>query len=512
MKKVAYTILIVLWIALVIGAYYSISIGMLHVSLKKPYIVKKSLDLINEYSLVAFVDVNILPMDREGILEGQTVIVRDGIIEAIGDHDTIEIPEGALIIDGQGKYLMPGLIDMHVHIQEENELLLFVAHGITTVRNMWGNTGLMLLLGNANQLDLREKINVGELLGPAIYTSGPIIESPPSKNPMMVLVRSAEDAEQSVFQVAEGGYDFVKVYDHLSPELYATILDSARESNLPVVGHVPIEVGLEGVLENGHKTIEHLTGYIDMDSADLKIPEDMIDYFVDKTRDSGVWVVPTIVLHQYAVSVDDIDALEERPELKYVSPRMIRVWHFFTKTLESSRTYQGSDYPEQMVELATRMTEELHQGGAKILLGTDTDNGFLIPGLSLIEELQHLVNAGLSPYEAIKAGTRDAAEALGRLSEFGTVSVGKQADLILVESNPFENVTNVNKRVGVMINSHWFPEEELGTMLDELADSYVPTILDRMWFLIPVAIGVFLVIRRMREVAKGRANKDSERG
>ena len=498
MRKLLYLVPIIIGLAIVAGLYYSISIGMLNLTLKKSYIAKKSSELQFKTPLIAFTHVNVVPMDREVVLENQTVVVRQGVIEAMGDLGEVDLPEDALIIEGEGKYLMPGLVDMHVHIQEENELLLFVANGVTTVRNMWGNTGLIHLLGNADQLELREKINKGELFGPTIYTSGPILESPPSKNPFMKLIRSKEDARNVVTKLAGDGYDFIKVYDHLAPEIYAAILETAEEHTIPVVGHVPHEVGLDTVLQGGQSSIEHLTGYIDMDAAELIIPEDEVDHYVEKSREAGVWVVPTIVLHQYAISVDDIESVEKRPELKYISPRMMRVWRFFTKTLEDSRTYQGPDYPDQMVALATRMTSELHRGGVGILLGTDTDNGYLIPGLSLHEELQHLVNAGLSPYEAIKAGTRDAAEALGKLDEFGTVNMGKRADLILVERNPLEDAANVNQRVGVMLRGQWLPESQLQEMLGELAASYTPTLIERIWPLTLIALGIYLVVRRSR--------------
>lgn len=497
MRKIGYVALALIGLAAIGGAYFAASIGFLHVSLRQPYIVRKSPDLQPENPLVAFVNVNVVPMDSERIMESQTVIVRDGIIESIGPSEEITVPADALIVEGSGKYLMPGLVDMHVHIEEENELLLFVAHGVTTVRNTWGNSGVKLWMGFADQRALREQINAGELFGPTIYTSGPILEGTPPVSPFMTVVGTVEEARQAVIEQKEMGYDFIKVYDHLTPEVYAAIIDAAKECDIPVIGHVPLEVGLDAVLGGGQVTIEHATGYLDPDAVELIIPEERIDHYIEKSRESGVWVVPTIILYQYTVPVKTIETMEARPEMKYISPRMRKIWRFFTRTLEGQHTYQGSDYLADMVALSTMMAGRLHAGGARILLGTDTDNAYLIPGFSAHEELQLLVAAGLSPYEALKAGTRDAAEVLGRLDEFGTVTVGKRADLILVEANPLEDVTHASQRVGVMLRGYWLPDAQLREMLAELADSYTPTLLGRVWPAGLVALVFFLVFRRV---------------
>jgi imidazolonepropionase-like amidohydrolase len=496
MKSILYIVLVVLALAGIGGAYNAYSIGFLYISFKKPYVVKKSPELHPENTLVAFTNVSVVPMDEERILEDQTVIVRDGVIESILPSEEISVPDGAMIVGGRGKTLMPGLVDMHVHIEEENELLLFVAHGVTTVRNMWGSSGVKLWLGFADQLDLREKINAGKLFGPTIYTSGPVLEGTPPTTPFMMVVETAEEARKQVFEQVEAGYDFIKVYDYLKPEVYTAVIETAEELGIPVIGHVPFQVGLDGVLESGQVSIEHQTGYLDPDAVELNILEDRIEDYVEKSRESGVWVVPTIVLYQHTVPVDAIESMEARPEMRTISPRMKRIWRMFTRTLEEAHTYKGSDYPGDMVALSKRMVGELHAGGVRLLLGTDTDNAYLVPGLSVHEELQLLVEAGLSPYEALLAGTREAAEALGVLEAFGTVEEGKRADLILVEGNPLEEVANASRRVGVMLRGHWLPEAQLGEILDELAESYTPTLLGRFWLLGLVAL-VGLVARRV---------------
>jgi hypothetical protein len=185
-------------------------------SLRQPYVLRRSAELQPDPVPVAFVDANVVAMDGEQILAHQTVLIRDGKIQRMGERTTIHVPADARIIDAQGQYLMPGLVDMHVHLKEENELLLFVAHGVTTVRDMWGTTGMQLALGFPDQLEMRAKIQAGELLGPTIYTAGPLMEGEPPTSPLMPVFRTPEEAAEAVAWQKEQGYDFVKVYDNLS--------------------------------------------------------------------------------------------------------------------------------------------------------------------------------------------------------------------------------------------------------------------------------------------------------
>ena len=194
-----------------------------------------------------------------------------------GGADAVNIPAEALIIEAPNQYLMPGLVDMHVHVKEENELLLFVAHGVTTVRDMWGTTGLQLNLGFPDQLMMREQIERGELFGPSIYTAGPIMEGEPATSPLMPLISTSEEARASVAWQKAQGYDFIKVYDNLTADTYEAILQAAQTQNLAVAGHVPKQVGLNQVLDGTQHTIEHLTGYIDPDTAEFLIPKDQLD-------------------------------------------------------------------------------------------------------------------------------------------------------------------------------------------------------------------------------------------
>jgi imidazolonepropionase-like amidohydrolase len=402
-------------------------------------------------AVVAFVNVNVVPMDRERILPGQTVIVRADRISEIGPADTTDIPKGALRIDGRDKYLMPGLVDMHVHLMrpdQDHRLILFIVNGVTAIRDMWGTE---------YYLRLREQIKKGKPIGPTIYTTGPIIDGSPPIWPTSIGVETPKQAAQVVAEHKEAGYDFIKVYSRLSVECYDTIIEAAAKHGMPVVGHVPGAVGLEHALDAGQHSIEHLSGY-----GPFLQDETKMTLIAQTTREAGTWNCVTLVLFQKRFGMSSEEAEQERKlaYMKYVSSFLKMRWQGL-RSKEPNHSLRMSN--------RKRITKALHDGGARIVLGTDTPSPYVMAGFSIHQELRNLVEVDLTPYEAIKAGTRDAAECLGELDEFGTISEGLRADLILVEDNPLEDVGNAARRIGVMARGRWFPQSELRAMLDALA-------------------------------------------
>lgn len=495
MKNMLYKFFTDLLLVFGLGLLYLTNTGIL--SFGKPYLYRLSGELPDSNPVVAFVNVNVIPMDKERILESQTVIVRGLVIETFGDSGQVQVPNGAVVVDGQGKYLMPGLVDMHVHIMFENDMLLLVANGVTSVRNMWGNTGKALQFGLPDQLALRNQIMQGVLFGPTIYTTGPVLEGSPAFHPLADVFDAPEAAKESVVWQKAQGYDFIKVYDHLSPEVYQAIIEAARENDIPVVGHVPFAAGLDGVLASGQQTVEHLTGYIDPDAVKFIIPEDQLDEYAVKTREAGVW--NCVTLSEYPKSKETpegFERLQHQPGIVYYSPAWKLITPFFYKMSGDSHTYKGADYPQRITALNREMVQALHMTGAGILLGTDAAQAYHIPGFSIHEELTLLVDAGLSPYEAIEAGTRSAAEAMGKSDEFGTIEAGKRADLILLEGDPLSDVGNIQKRAGVMVRGRWLTEEQLQSMLAGLVESYRPNPVERLWPLGLIIIAIYMFTRK----------------
>ena len=421
--------------------------------------------------LVAFVDVHVVPMDSERVLQHQSVIVSDDRIVRIGPVSDVEVPAEALKIAGHGGYLMPGLADMHVHAWKEN-LLTYVANGVTTVRFMDGHP---------NILAWRDQIAQGQLLGPTIYTAGPTFDGPPEDGANVI--ETFEEAVRLVNEQSAAGYDFVKVYNNVPRLAYEGLVTAAKKHGLPVVGHVPFEAGLEGVFAAGQKSIEHLRGYIfELVTADAPVQpgatmrsralawnnadRSKFSLLARMTRDAGVWNCPTLVdMQHWTLPSEEYEKLFARPEVKFISRRSQQWLRNRSEGWLGAFSETDFQSARKALEIKKEFVGALHDAGAGILLGTDD----WMRGFSVHEELKNLVDAGLTPFEAISAGTRDAAEFLGASREFGTVTPGKRADLILLEANPLEDVENVARRRGVMVRGRWVPEAKLRQMLEALA-------------------------------------------
>lgn len=427
-------------------------------------------------AVTAFVDVAVVPMDRERVLENWTVVVADGRIRELGSVRAVAIPEDATVIDGRGKYLMPGLADMHAHTWEEEDFPLLLANGVTTIRNMFGGR---------IHLRWKERIAAGELAGSTIYTAGPIIDGNPPIWPGTV-VENAAQARRTVAEQHAAGYDFLKVYSRLSREAYDAIIQEGKAQGLSVSGHVPDSVGLVAALRSGIHSIEHLSGYELLarkeggpgeEASWARLDESQFVGVARETAKSGTWNCPTLVLYQHRVAPGESEYLRKllvRPEMRYVSPETVHSWYPENNYLKNSTPARAASSREKGDIMRKRVVKALHDAGARLLLGTDYGNPFVVPGFSLHLELRNFVDAGLSPFEAIRAGTSGAAEFMNAGTEFGTVAAGRRADLILVEGNPLEDVSNVNKRVGVMVRGKWYSQTELMSELENVAKRFGP--------------------------------------
>ena len=421
-----------------------------------------------QHNLIILDDVTIISMTGDEALPQvhKTVFIEREMVSLIVDHGQMVLPDGAHVIKCTGKFLIPGLIDCHVHLRSTNDLPLYIANGVTTVANMWGFEGLKTkLLGAPNTLQLREEITFGDMLSPTIYTAGPILEGKPRAQPFMDEITKPEKAQKEVHRQVEEGYDFLKVYDNLSPEVYTAIMKAAKQKGVKVRGHVPLAVGLEKALEQGQYSIEHLTGYIDPDAAEFLIPEIKIHSLAEKTREAGVWNCPTLVVWQKLVGQNKYDEMTKHPAMKHLSKwQQVFLRKSYTEMMKKIR-HPGAGYTKRMLEISGVIIKALHGAGAGIIMGTDAGNPFVWPGYSAHEELQYLVKAGLSPYEALKAATINAAKSLGKQNVIGTVAPGRRADLLLIEANPLTDISNTSKIFGVLVEGRWIPKEELDQLV-----------------------------------------------
>ena len=421
----------------------------------------------------AFTNVSVIPMDRDTILEHMTVLITGDRITSVTPTSEAKLPQGTREIDGKGKYLMPGLAEMHGHIPgkdqpkyAENVLFLYIANGVTTVRNM---------LGNVYHLELRTRVNNNEVPGPTIFAASPWLAGENISTP--------EAADKIVRERKAEGFDLLKI-GSLDPEVYKQMAKTAHEINMPFGGHVPEEVGLTGALEARQTSIDHYDRYVEfLVTDDVRkgrgagffgsgiidlIDRGRIDEAVRMTLKAGTWNVPTLSLIEHLANPQTAEEMITRPEMRYMPRNVLDGWVKFKNDYSKRDDFQP-EATAALVELRRELTKKLHDAGAGIVLGSDAPQFFNVPGFSIHHELMMMVGSGLTPYEVLVTGTRNAALYFSTPDEFGTIEKGRRADLIFLNSNPLEDISNVQDRAGVMVRGTWLTEEDIQKKLEEIA-------------------------------------------
>lgn len=415
------------------------------------------------YSQTVFENTTVITMQGEEVLKNYSVLVKDDRIIAVAPAGKLDIPEGAVIIDGSGKYLMPGLAEMHGHIPSpnspqaytENVLFLYVAAGITTVRGM---------LGYPNQLELKEKINNESLMGPNLYLAGPSFNGNS--------VSSPKQADQKVRDQFKEGWHLLKVHPGLTKPEYDAMAHTANELGIRFGGHVPEAVGLVHALEMNQETFDHIDGYIRyFEASDKPITDAQLQEAVRLTKEAGAWIVPTQALWNTIIGASNLQAQKNFDELKYMPPQMVEGW---VNSVEQRipDTEDGRKAALQHAENRRQLLKTMNENGVNILMGTDAPQLFSVPGFSIHRELQEMVAAEMSPYEIIKSGTYNVGQYFSNEDDFGTIAEGQRADLILVNKNPLDDVAHIRNHAGVMVRGKWLSKEEIDKRLSKIEESY----------------------------------------
>jgi Amidohydrolase family len=421
---------------------------------------------------VVFDNVNVIPMDRERVLDRQTVVVRDGLIARIGPAGSVNAPAGATRVDGSGKFLMPGLAEMHGHLTasylpetaKADILYLYLANGVTTVRAM---------LGNPEAITTRDAIAAGKIPGPKLYVAGPALNGKIAPTP--------EDGARLVREQTQAGYDLLKILGGMPPTVYDSIMRTAHSLKIDAAGHVPAEVGVRGALDARQRSIDHIDQYIPAlkltSDTPLEEEDRRINEIAQLTAKSGVWNVPTMYLWDLFHNAETGETLRARlTETRFLPRSMIDEW---TRS-KNGRMSPPNNTPSgvgafgltglRVMQLRRKIVRALKMANAPIALGTDSPQMFSVPGFSTHRELKLMVDElGYTPYEALESGTLKVAQYFGTTAGTGTVAEGKRADLILLNANPLINIANTENRAGVMVNGRWIPENEIRKRLDEIA-------------------------------------------
>ena len=421
----------------------------------------------------AFVDVTIAGLAGHPTLSHQTVVAQGGTIRAIGAAGHTGIPRDARRIDGHGKYLIPGLVDSHVHFWgylrtaegnsdvEKSILNLLLAQGITTA---------IVMEGSPATLAIRDKVARGIYEGPRIFTSGPLIQAADTGGlPGRATFSTPEEVSAEVEREHREGFDFVKIHGGMSPDTYRALMDTARRVGLPVIGHIPDNLGLQAALESGQRQITHAESYLQTYfEFDRKLPTDpdeiarMVAEASERTRKSGAFVAPTLsVFHQIMTQIADVDSLLTRPGMRYIPEIAVREWHPPLNPYVAH--FKLTDIPrlEAQYRVMMALVAGLRRAGVPLLAGTDDLVPCQLPGYSLQDEFEQLAAAGLSPREVLETATVNAARFLDRPGNTGLVNIGAPADLVLLTADPLDDVDNAFRREGVMAKGVWYSESEL---------------------------------------------------
>ncbi|HUN62868.1 MAG TPA: amidohydrolase family protein [Candidatus Sulfotelmatobacter sp.] len=430
--------------------------------------------------------------------QDMTVLVADGRISAIGHSTQVAVPSKYRHVDGSGKFLIPGLADMHIHLTGAGEpsgsrefiLPLLVANGITTVRDMGGKVEYLK--------ELRAEISSGKRLGPQIFFTGPYLDgNPPSFQPSIVVQTPAE-AAAAVDKLKAEGVDFIKVQSRLQPEPYYAIADEAKKDKIRFLGHVPDSITAAVASDSGQASIEHLTGVLlgcstreaelrEQQVAPAKAGEsqeeklarerawtkDLLDSYSDeqaarlihKFAANRTWQVPTFPTLVHLGFVTPETDLGNDPRMKYVPEKVRETWQEGRNTQLAGR--DSTDFAQRaaIIRRSLEIVDKMNQAGVPIMAGTDAAAPNVFPGSSLHEDLAYLVQAGLTPLQALQAATARPAEFLERSAQQGTIQVGKRADLLLLDANPLDDIHNTTKIRAVILNGQLLERSDLDKLL-----------------------------------------------
>lgn len=393
---------------------------------------------------IVFTNVNLVPMTGDTVVAKAVVVVDAGRIVAAGKEGDVAIPADAERIDGEGGYLLPGLIDLHVHVTQPDDLSLYVANGVTTVMNLSGDAAL---------LELRRSGD-GRLM-PRVLTTGP----------QLIGVDGAERARTIVDEEAAAGYDGIKIYNQITVEALNALVAEAHAKGMLAVGHIPRNLRWQDMLAAKPDAIAHAEEFLYSpveEGDEARITSGM--------KDGGISLITTLIMYDtIGRQVSDLDAMLGRGENVYVSPVIRRMW-------QRGRNHYVRDFPlarvpklRRLLAFQKELVKQLDDAGVPILLGTDAGGELVVAGFSALDELRELVSCGLSPYRALRAATVAPARFLKKENELGTIEPGKAADLVLLRGNPLADIENVSLLAGVMLHGRWLEQAALHAALDRIA-------------------------------------------
>lgn len=419
-------------------------------------------------------NVAVIPMDSDKIAEQQDVWIADGKITQIENTGTAITDKDVLVIDGTGKYLVPGFAEMHAHVPTYDDtsfardvLELYVLNGVTTIRGM---------LGHPRHLLLRDEINKDSIIGPRFYAAAPGL--------MSSTVKSVKDADSLVRKYKQEGYDFLKLLPGLTLDNFNAIAKTAKEVNIPFAGHVSSAVGVWNAIAAGYASIDHLDGFVEALVPGINnIPENKrglfglhiadkadwnrTDSLLQALQKNNTWVVPTQALaERWFTPLKSADEFSKEPEMVYMDEKTLANWIQAKKNIMSDPLYDSAKVIA-LIELRKKLIKACADKNVGIISGSDAPQVFDVPGFSLHQELQYMVDAGLTPYQVLQTSTVNVGKYYNN-PDMGVIKKGAVADLVLLNGNPLTDIKQTTNIAGVFSGKRWFSKNEIDSRLAAL--------------------------------------------
>ena len=426
-------------------------------------------DMLDEPAPIALTHVTVVDGTGAQPAVDATLLIRDGRIEALGPASGVGIPDDAQVIDARGKFAIPGLWDMHVHLTMTTEIALpaFVANGVTGVRDMGGDLELVDAL--------RDEIRRGDRLGPRIVRAGPTVDGYKEGLENRWVVATAEDGRNAVIELEKRKVDFLKVHNAVPREAYFALAQEATRRGARFSGHIPMTVTPAEAIEAGQNSIEHTETLIEgtLSGKQLALVLGLGGFVSDeaprlfaKMAERGSAYTPVLIAYYESARRGEIESNPD-PRAEYVAHSLREVWPEYFPT----RRRVVEFLRRRMFGAFQALVAEMKAADVLILAGSDAGGRNVYPGFSLHDELGLLVEVGLTPTEALQAASLNAARHLGLEKTLGTVEVGKFADLVLLAADPLEDIANTRRIEAVITRGHYLPKDRLEAMLDAVREA-----------------------------------------
>ncbi len=413
-------------------------------------------------------NVNIADVNTGKILKNKTLAIDNNRISAIYDNEIVS-SESTIVIDGKGKYLIPGLWDMHAHYKWSHVDLdpLLIANGITGIREMWGDMPAFVEIPKRSQQE--------GLLSPNVYLSGDLIDgNPPSFPAGCLVVTTPDEAVDAVKKQIDKNVDFIKVYSNLSEDCFMAIAREAKKKNITFAGHIPNSVSIYKAIEAGMASSEHLYGFLNACASADTSNEALISTFSEKRFDSicsvlaksSMWLCPTLTVNRAMSYLNDSIFINDN-RIAYLPGYVLEIWNQkmspFTKT--EIDNFAKNTRVRYLFEQS--LIGKMNEKGVKFIAGTDFPNPYVFPGFSLHDELSLMVKGGMPVIDALRSATINPAIFMNRKADFGSVEAGKLANLVLLNKNPLENIENTKTIETVIVQGKVYNRKALDSMLEQ---------------------------------------------